>query len=300
MHARRFFLLALVILLILAVLPVADAETVTFGAFSADSEATALDLGDVIVKDYNEFCRFLDQFPNLEKVDMFATKIRAKEINVLAERYPNVEFGWTMVIVSKDHKHTVRTDATAFSTLHNNKSTKHSSSDFAILKYCKNLKALDIGHNNVKDLTFLEDLPELRLLILACNAIDDITPIASLKHLEYAELFKNNITDITPLSGLTSMLDLNICFNRIKDWTPIYSLQKLGRLWIYNSNNYSDDKPVPKDVVAGLKEALPSTYIDSTHYSTMGGWREHPHYDIIYEVFKTGVYMPFEESEPEP
>lgn len=298
MYVRRLSLLALVILL-LALVPAADADKITFGKFSADSEATALDLGKVVVSDYDAFCRFLDQFPKLKKVNMFATKIRAKQIDMLAKRYPNVEFGWTMLIVGKDHKHTVRTDATAFSTLHNDRSSKHNSSDFELLKYCKNLKALDIGHNNVKDLTFLKNLPELRVLIVACNAITDITPIASLEHLEYLELFKNNITDITPLSGLTSLLDLNICFNRIKDWTPIYPLKKLGRLWIYNSNNYSNDKPVPKKVVTALKEALPSTHIDSTHYSTMGGWREHPHYDIINKIAQTGVYIPFAESEPE-
>lgn len=299
MYVRRISLLVLVMML-LALVPAADAETVTFGAFSASTEATALDLGDVVVQDYDEFCRFLDQFPNLEKVDMFATQIRAKQIDMLAERYPEVEFGWTMIISARDDKHLIRTDTTAFSTLHNNQSDMHKSSDFAILKYCRNLKALDIGHNAVDDLSFLYDLPELRILIIACNSVRDITPVASLKHLEYAELFKNKITDLTPLSGLTSLLDLNICFNNVKDWTPIYSLKNLGRLWIYNSNNYSDDRPVPREVVTALKEALPSTYIDSTHYSTMGGWREHPHYDVIFEVAKTGVYIPFEDSWTEP
>jgi Leucine-rich repeat (LRR) protein len=73
------------------------------------------------------------------------------------------------------------------------------------LKYLKNLKYLDVGHNAIDDLSFLYDLPELRILIVADNYvtdyITDLTPIASLKHLQYLEVFTNNITDLSPLSG---------------------------------------------------------------------------------------------------
>jgi hypothetical protein len=157
--------------------------------------------------------------------------------------------------------------------------------------------ALDIGHNRVDDLSFLYDLPNLKVLIVACNAVTDITPIGSLKDLEYLEIFKNKIKDISPLAGLTNLVDLNICFNYIGDWTPIHGLTKLERLWLYNSNNYSDDRPVPTSVVNELKEKLPDCYIDYRSYSTNGGWREHPRYDVIYEMFKSGQYIAFPTAE---
>lgn len=273
--------------------------SVTFGSLTVSSNATHIDLGDQVVRDYDSFCDFLDRLPNLEWCDMFATKIRRKNIDLLAERYPDILFGWTMVIPASDHsQHLLRTDATAFSTLHNSSVSHHTSADFEILKYCPDLLALDIGHNDVDDLSFLSCLPKLRVLIVACCQVSDITPIAQLKDLQYLELFKNDIHDISALSGLTELIDLNICFNRIKDWTPLTGLNKLQRLWLYNSNNYSEEVPVPKAVVEELRSALQDCCVDSVSYSTLGGWREHERYDIVSKMFKTGQYIPFSEKLP--
>ncbi len=269
-----------------------EADTVTFMTLTVEKTAQSIDLEKNVVKDYDAFCAFLDQLPNLTNVDMFATNIKRSNIEMLAERYPNITFGWTMRVGD----HLVRTDATAFSTLHNNSSQEHSSKDFSVLKYCTKMLALDIGHNRVDDLSFLNDMPQLRVLILACNKIEDISPLANLKNLEYLELFKNNIHDISALSELTHLIDLNICFNRIKDWTPLENLTQLQRLWIYNSNNYSEEQPVSNKVVRSLQEHLPNTYLDYKSYSTLGGWREHERYFIIYDMFKSGEYIPFAES----
>ncbi len=265
--------------------------TVTFaGKFTADVNAEYIDLEKVRVEDYDEFIRFLQKMPNLKKVDMFNTNIYTKNIDRLAEAFPDIEFGWTMRIGD----HWVRTDATAFSTLHNNSSPMHTEQQFKYLKYCKNLLALDIGHNAVRDLSFLYDLPNLKVLILACNIeLHDITPVGSLKDLEYLELFKNDIHDISCLASCTNLIDLNICFNRIKDWTPLHGLDKLERLWLFNSNNWSDEYPVDRNVVKALKENLPNCHVDSTSYSTLGGWREHDRYYVIFHMFKYGEYIPF-------
>ena len=132
------------------------------------------------------------------------------------------------------------------------------------------------------------------MLIITCNKITDISPLANLQQLEYLELFKNQITDMRPLAGLTNLLDLNICHNKTDDLTPLYSLKGLERLWIYNSNNYAASDPIPKEVVAHLKATHPGCHIDHTHYSTLGGWREHPRYFVIFDIFKNSVYQPFE------
>ena len=287
--------LLIVLMLLLCLLPAASlAEKAVFqGKFTADTEAEAIDLGNVRVEDMDAFIAYLRKFPNLKKVDMFSTNLYTKDIDKLAAAFPEIEFGWTMRIGD----HWVRTDATAFSTLHNNRSPQHTEKQFKYLKYCKNLVALDIGHNAVRDLSFLYDLPNLKVLILACNIeLRDITPVGSLKDLEYLELFKNDIHDISCLANCTNLIDLNICFNRIKDWTPLHGLDKLERLWLFNSNNWSDEYPVDRKVVAALKENLPNCRVDSTSYSTLGGWREHDRYYVIYHMFKHGQYIPFDKG----
>ena len=280
----------LIWLLLLMLFGSAQAEPLTFQkTFTADSTAESIDFGDVQVKNIDKLIEYLAQFPNLKKVDMFATHIYPSSIDKLAAAFPLVEFGWTMRIGD----HWVRTDQTAFSTLHGNTSPQHDEDDFRYLKYCRNLLALDIGHNAVKDVSFLYDLPKLKVLILACNQIVDITPVGSLTDLQYLELFKNEIEDISPLTACTELLDLNICFNQITDWTATHSLPKLERLWLYNSNNWSEKDPVPEEAIAAIKAALPQCQIDSTSYSTLGGWRDHKRYYVVFNMFKYSEYVPF-------
>ena len=150
-------------------------------------------------------------------------------------------------------------------------------------------------------LDFIYSLPELRVLIIACNKISDITPLASLKHLEYLEMFSNSITDLTPLEGLTTLIDLNMGYNNVTDYTPLLGLKNLKRLWIYRSNSKKVDKPVPRDVVQMLKEALPGAHIDTVSEPSLGGWRDenHPHRQIVFRMMRTNVYEPFPDSWPE-
>ena len=268
---KKLFPVLLLVLLALAPAALAEQQTVTFLDVTVPVDCTYVDFGDKAVRDLDALEAFLDQLPQVTQVDMYASQMRLEACDRLAQRYPQISFGWTLFFGD----HSVRTDATAFSTLHNNKSPTHSSQELSILKYCKNLQALDVGHNKVDDLTFLYELPQLKVLILACNKITDITPLASLTELEYLELFKNKITDLTPLTGLT----------------------QLERLWIYCSDNYSEDSPLPKGVVSMLTAALPDTHIDSTHYSTLGGWREHPRYNVILQMFAGTEYIPFDTAQ---
>lgn len=268
-------------------------ERASFGSVSADTTATYLDMGDMVISDWNGFYAFLEKFPSLEKVDMFATQVKKPKIEEMAARFPDIEFGWTMRIV----EHTIRTDQTAFSTLHGDPSDPmHGEDDFSILKYCKNLMALDVGHNYIYDLSFLYDLPKLRVLIVACNCITDITPVGSLKDLEYLELFWNRIEDISPLTNLTHLIDLNLVNNYIKDLSPLYEMKTLKRLWTHHYNMHGMLDPATP--MRQLREALPDVHIDNDSTSTAGGWRVNPHYDVIYRMFRTTVYEPFEDSYP--
>ncbi len=256
---------------------------------------TYMDLGTKYLK-LSQVKKILDQYPNLEKVDMFGTPVNYKAVAELEERYPRITFGWTLKI--GDHE--VRTDATAFSTLHLSGSATHGQKEISLLRYCTQLKALDFGHNGCNDLEFLSGLTELRVLIIAINRVTDISPLANLTKLEYLEMFSNHITDLSPLSGLTHLMDLNISFNDIKDYTPLYEMTWLKRLWLYNSYNRNKREPVPQEVIDTLLEKLPDTEIDYIHNPTAGTWRTHPHFDVIHAMFRSpDGYEPFEDSWPE-
>ena len=284
----------MVLILCLLTAASASCETLTYDTFSADSEAEYLNYDLNRLMNYDEFYAFLSKFPNLKKVDMFNVTINYKKVEEIHQRFPDIEFGMTM----RFGEHTLRTDDTAFSTLHGYNPEWHSCRQMSIVRYCKNLYALDIGHNSFDDLSFLYDMPQLRVLIVAAGDAVDITPIGSLKHLEYLEIFHNRIRDISCLKDMPYLLDLNIVNNLIEDISPLKDLKSLKRLWIY-SYTRKNMKPVDQAVLDELQAALPDCYIDGHSTSTDGGWREHPHYDVIYRMFRSHVYEPFEDSPPE-
>ena len=295
----RWFRFVLLILLLCPVLAGAD---VSWEDKSWPEDVEYIDLGSTVVTDFDAFEAFLDRLPNLKQVDMWENRMSREQCDRLAARYPDMKWGWTMVIKGWDHEHLVRTDYTAFSTLHNNKTAKHSSEDLSVVRYCWNLKGLDIGHNKVDNIDFLYDLPELRVLIIAINNITDITPLASLKHLEYLEMFNNKVTDITPLKDLPHLLDLNLSFNKIKDLSPVMNLKTLQRLWLFSSQQTKQQPP--PETVAMLQAALPDTQIDTWHHPTTGSWRyisgnrKHPHYAVITQMFGEDHLRPHYEYDP--
>ena len=291
----RFALRSAVLLLIcLCLAGGAAAETVTFRGVTVDRETKEVDLGKMDIRDWEGFYAFLGQLPNLKKVNMYGSVPSLQVFRNLNMMFPNVEFGSQLRLGERRF----RTDSTAFSTLYYGGARIATYQDMEMLSWCRNLYALDIGHNPVKKLDFLYKLPELRVLIVAICSLTDITPIASLKHLEYLEIFHNEITDISCLSELNYLMDLNLVKNRITDLTPLYSLKNLQRLWIHLYNQNTPKAP-DEATLKSLQEALPGCHIDAVSTSTAGGWRKDPHYDVIYRMFRNREYEPFSDSKPE-
>lgn len=286
--------------------------------FSASTDATELDLGEMKLPDtdaaYAALEDFLQQLPSLTRLDMFATDIPVERVLYLGEKYSQIRFGWTIFIPCRNTErkdrppHRLRTDQTAFSTQHNLSCTSHGQDVWEILKYCPDLLALDLGHNNsIDDLSFLEYCPKLRVLIISFNIWQrgekkpyvDITPIGKMKDLEYLEICKSNIADISPLANCTHLVDLNISTNYIKDLSPLYGLSSLRRLYLYGCDGTG--KPIDKNMVRELQEHIPNCNINNKHVNCGGHWRKDPHYDTLFSMFsyqdlkKPQAYEPFDD-----
>ena len=294
---KRIALFALLALLVLnaALLTgaLADGDTVTYeGRVTVPKDTEYVDLGKTRVSDFETFYKFLDQLPNLKKVDMFETYMWPSRCHTMTQKYPNIEFGWTI----KFADHEVRTDATAFTTLHWRESEPHEGIIGEAVQYCTKLKYLDIGHNWVTDISFVEKLPDLRVLIIASNNVSDISPIASLHKLEWLEIFTNKITDISALAGLDHLQHLNIGNNQIADLSPLYGLKNLKRLWMWRATGR---KVTPQEELDKLMEAIPGLEIHAVDDPTLGGWRRTDHYQVIKQINETGQYIPFSDSWPD-
>ena len=268
----------------------ARAGTLSFGAAEFPSDAEEIDLKDEIVTDMGAFEAFLKGFPDLRRVDMFSTPVDKKQIARLTGAFPEITFGWTISIANG--KHLIRTDQTAFSTLHG-ECVRHTSEDMDVLRYCTALKALDLGHNSLTDVSFLEPLKELRVLILADNRnISGLEVLEGLEHLEYLELFTCSLRDISFLSGLTELKDLNLANNGIRNYDALYSLTKLRRLWIADMG-----ANIGAQRMKELQAVMPDAVIMTSGHPTANGWRTDSHYDTIWEIFHTNEYIPFPDAE---
>ena len=237
---------------------------------------------------YAEFKQILSCMPRVTQVVMYNSPYKLDLMENLLELYPGITFDWTLRFNEIEVKNT----ATAFSTMKGRQDPRYTAKHLEpLITYCPDLLGLDVGHNNVHDLSFLSAWPDLRWLIVIDSKVPltDLSPLADLPDLEYVELFMQNITDISPLADHLKLLDLNLCHNDVSDLSPLYSCVNLERLYI------SVNPHLTQEELDKLQAVLPNLRIEHTEWQSTGaGWREHPRYFTMYEGFSTGVYIPFE------
>ena len=119
------------------------------------------------------------------------------------------------------------------------------------LEYCKNLKELWLGGNNISDISPLSNLTDLRWVGLWGNNISDISPLSNLTDLTQLHIQNNNISDISALSNLTNLELLELYNNNISDISALSNLTNLLKLWL-GHNNISNISPL--SYLTNLKE----------------------------------------------
>ena len=215
----------------------------------------------------------LPALPRGAKVDLLDVTVTDAEKDALMEINPGVDFLW---LVHFGHW-TVRSDIQVFSSLlsGSNWEPRYTADNLApLFKYCRHLKALDLGHNNLQDLSLLGTLSELQVLILVDNPwLRDISPLANLTELRYLELFVcPKITDLSPLRALTKLEDVNLCHQRmLTDPTIFDDMPNLKVCWLRDIGFTEEQKQA-------FLEAHPDTRVEFTVYMSRfsavdGGWR---------------------------
>jgi hypothetical protein len=98
------------------------------------------------------------------------------------------------------------------------------------------LKYLDLGSNQIDDISVLRDLNGLERLILNYNRISDITPLSNLSRLKFLDMSNNLISDVSPLAGLTKLTSLALLNNCIMHIVPIEHFSEVtGESFQHNS-----------------------------------------------------------------
>ncbi len=154
----------------------------------------------------------------------------------------------------------------------------------SILKELKSLTSLDLGYNQLTDISALKELKSLTRLELWRNRIVDISALKELKSLTYLELSHNQLTDISALKELKSLTYLDLENNQISDISALKELKSLRSLYLGNNKitEFSDwirDFPnlkteflkifennpienVPVEIIEKGKEAIKAYFVD--------------------------------------
>lgn len=243
---------------------------------SFNTADTMMDLNNVKIPDNGAALReVLPYMTTCYQLEMEDCGIRNEDMAVLRDDFPSIKIVWRIHF----SVYTVRTDETRI--LASIRDIGMSGDTVACLKYCTEVRYLDLGHNLINNISFVEYMPDLEVAILAINLWTDATPLASCPKLEYLEIFNTNCTDLTPLAGLTNLKHLNICWIRgLSDISPLYGMTQLERLWIGSPENNS----IPREQLEEIQRRLPDTRINiTTDNPTLEGWREDPRYDLLVE-----------------
>lgn len=264
--------------------------TVTLYGKEFDSHTDAIDLSGIELQDTNEVERAIVLFPRCTSLDMCDCGIGNEEMAALRERLRKrgIETVWRLSI----GMWTLKTDDVSFSVLVATQDECRwiGDEDLEVLKYTVDLKALDLGHQSVTDVTAIAKYcPNLRILILADDAVEDITPLGELKHLHYLELFwRNTYSDLSPLVNCRELVDLNVSYAySVTDFSALHELPMLERLWIEHTS-------ISEEELAELRELYPRcTIVSEGEGSVDKGWRTHPRY---YEMLRM-YWNPRYESE---
>lgn len=243
--------------------------------FSTASAVIDISNKKLKAKQLDEIRALAPYLTNCEKVVMENCGISNEIMDELrTELAPYTEIVWRI----KCGPYSCRTDAVMIK--FSGKSSVLTDSKAAALSYCHDIVFLDLGHNHIRHIDFIANMPNLEVCIIAVNYLIDISPISNCKKLEYCEFLSNVKIDVTPLAECTELKHLNISYTNCADITPLFGLKKLERLWI--SRN-----PIPDEQIAQIKELLPSAEINTTSHNCTGeGWRENARYDLLREQFR--------------
>ena len=268
--------------------------SVTWGDVRYTDESTEIILGGKKAVTEAHLEAIISLCPNIRLIDNSKNLQPSNSVMIpLIEKYPDIRFEW---VVNLGHGHRIATNATVFTTkLPPDSGRELTSKKLEMLKYCPNLKALDIGHNKATDLEFLKYVPDLELLIIGDNDVKDITPIGQLKHLQFAELFSNPFTDISALANCTELLDLNITNCQVHDFSPLDNVQTLEHFWANMIRHLTEEE------AQHFIDHHPNCIVDfqPSHGATVDGWRsENPRYRHYVWCFKNKQWIPFDEELP--
>ena len=229
------------------------------------SLAESLDFSNIQIADLDKLEAIVTKMPNLTRVDMHHCGIDNEVMDALNRRYENIQFVWSVYVA----RMYLPTDVEAFIPIKHGKVVYDY--DLVNLKYCTEMRAIDLGHQLVSHCDWARYMTKLEFFLCADTMLQSIEPLTGLEHLKYVEIFITNVKDYSPLLTLPVLEDLNICWT-YGDAEIIAQMPYLKRLWWAGKWFRPEEREL-------IVSSLPDTLLNlDDGESTGAGWRQHDNY----------------------
>ncbi len=260
-----------------------------------DQEVSSLDeeidFSGKKIDDTSEIENALPYLRKIKKVIMSDCGIKNEDMDALNKRHENVKFVWTVYFGTAYH---LRTDdkvfiASLFFGAPNTGRNDLNDYNFAPIKYCTDLIAVDVGHQHIRDCSVFSEMKNLKWLIIAMSSVSDISPLANCKELFYLEMFLCPVHDLSPLLECKKLRHLNICQCPTRESLDVLAqMTWLERCWM--SGGFTYDDRVDWEYVHD-ENFLPHTMKRLRGLDHTGdGWRNYPTYFEMRDVFNGPHY----------
>ena len=208
--------------------------------------------------------------PKLNYIDLLESPATVEDLDRYSEINPDIFFLWSFV----HDGWLIRTDIEVYSSLRDLNYHRFTDEEmYPMLKYCKNLKMLDLGHNDLTDMSLIGELTDLEVLIIADNPnLVDASPLGNLTKLTYLEFFMNHkVENFDWLNNLTKLDALNMCYcDYLTELDFLENMPDMG-FGMFKFCNVSEEE------IDYWQEQLPESTLvlwDGSIHSCEGGWRD--------------------------
>ena len=246
---------------------------VTVDGETCDKTTQELNFRGRTAPDTDELVRVIRALPALRRVDLLNAGVRYADCVELAELFPDIRFIFEVRFAG----YSVPSDAVCFSAQKRGESWgRLTSGDIQpLLRYCTDLRALDLSNNDIDSLEGIENLQELQVLFLSGNSgLTDISPLASLPELRYLECaLCRGITDFSPLEQMTKMEYLNVSYSpALTELTFLDAMPELKMAWVRSCG-------IPSTEWTAAPKAYPDVrflFWSENVSAGADGWRKEP------------------------
>ena len=249
--------------------------TYSFQGKDYPSDTTELTVTDIT--GLEDAIRYL---PEVNYIDLIASDATVEDLDRFDAIRPGIFYYWSFPYTDIHGTYMMRTDLQVYSSLQINSAAdgggRTDEDLYPMLKYCRRLKQLDLGHNDITDksIRLIGELTDLEVLILGDNPnVRDLSPLGNLKKLTFLEIFlSHDVQDFAFLNELTNLDMLEACYcDHLTELDFLANMPNF-KVGMFKYSGVSREEFLEWE--AKLPEGAWMVFYDGDPFSCSSGWRD--------------------------